>query len=87
MAFERVLIPLGVVVLLAGLILLLAWLFQRRLIYFPSAGEPSPVESALPLGDAVTFVTDDGLTLAGWFLPASRQSPLERGRARRRHPD
>ncbi len=73
MGIERVLIPVGVVLLVAALILLLAWLFQRSLIYFPSSREPSPVETVLPGGEAVTFVTEDGLTLAGWFLPASRQ--------------
>ncbi len=75
MALERVSIPLGLVVLVAGSLLLLAWLFQRSLIYFPLAGELPPVEAVLPSSEAVTFVTDDGLSLHGWFVP-----PLPRPR-------
>ncbi len=78
MGFERVLIPVGIVLLVAALILVLAWLFQRSLIYFPSSREPSPVETVLPGGEAVAFTTEDGLTLAAWFLPPSQQPPTKR---------
>jgi fermentation-respiration switch protein FrsA (DUF1100 family) len=47
----------------------LVWLLQRRLIYFPSGDVPE-VELALPGAEEVTFRTDDGLLLEGWFLPA-----------------
>jgi uncharacterized protein len=70
---ERWLIPVGVVLLLVALVLLLAWLLQRSLIYFPSGGAPGPVEAVLPGGEEVTFVTEDGLELAAWFLPPDRQ--------------
>lgn len=78
MALERILIPLGVVMLVAGLVLLLAWLFQRSLIYFPSAENPPPVETVLPGGEAVTFVTEDGIVLAGWFVPPRPQAQTAR---------
>jgi len=45
------------------------WLFQHRLIYFPF-GEVPPVSSVLPGGQEVSFVTRDGVRLAGWYLPA-----------------
>lgn len=46
------------------------WLFQRSLIYFPDPRVP-PVDEALPGAAEVTFATDDGRTLAGWWLPAT----------------
>jgi len=47
----------------------LVWLSQRRLIYFPSRDVPE-AELALPGAEEITFSTDDGLLLEGWFLPA-----------------
>jgi hypothetical protein len=46
------------------------WLVQRRLIYFP-AGEPLPASAVLPGAEEVSFTTDDGIELAGWYLPAA----------------
>jgi uncharacterized protein len=45
------------------------WLFQRSLIYFPIDTVP-PIETVLPRGEEVTFPTEDGLVLTGWYLPA-----------------
>lgn len=53
----------------AGL-LLLFWLGQRKLMYVTVDGAVAAVERALPGGREVSFRTDDGLTLAGWWLPA-----------------
>lgn len=75
---ERWLVPVGVVLLLVVLVLLLAWLLQRSLIYFPSGGAPGPVESLLPGGEEVVLVTEDGLELGGWFLPADQQLQTKR---------
>jgi fermentation-respiration switch protein FrsA (DUF1100 family) len=52
---------------LVGIIMLLP--LQRRLIYFPSNIVDS-VAVVLPQAEEVSFDTDDGLTLAGWFVPA-----------------
>ena len=53
------------------LFLLLAalWLFQRSLIYFPAQALPS-VEDVLPGAEAISFRTEDGISLGAWFLPA-----------------
>ena len=61
----------GIGIVAAGLflILVLLWLGQRRLIYFPSGAVP-PVASVLPSGEPVVLTTDDGLRLGGWFVPA-----------------
>jgi fermentation-respiration switch protein FrsA (DUF1100 family) len=45
------------------------------MIYFPSADVPTPAEAGVPRAEAVTFATDDGLTLNGWFVPASTTTP------------
>ena len=55
-------------------ILTLAWAFQRSLIYFPFGAVPSPAEVGLADVEAVTFDTQDGIRLHGWFMK-SRPSP------------
>ena len=52
---------------LVGIVMLLP--LQRRLIYFPS-DIVDDVRVVLPEAEEVSFRTDDGLTLAGWFVPA-----------------
>ena len=74
--------PLVVVAVLAAALGLL-WLFQRRLLYFPTPGPVPPAASVLPGAEDVTFETADGLRLAGWFVPAPPGDPADRvGRAR-----
>ena len=50
----------------AGAILLL-WVFQRSLLYFPPPGKPDP-RMAGPM-QTVRVETADGLTLEGWYAP------------------
>lgn len=63
-----------VVLLTGGVILALAWAFQRSLIYFPLGSAGTPADVGLDATESITFVTDDGIRLAGWFV-ASRTSP------------
>ncbi|MGH9314986.1 MAG: alpha/beta hydrolase [Vicinamibacterales bacterium] len=56
---------------LLAIFLLLIWLGQRRLIYFPFGEVSSPAAAGLPDAEAVTFATDDGLTLGGWLVPGA----------------
>jgi len=79
----RVGITLLVVVAVLAAALGLLWLFQRRLLYFPTPGPVPPAASVLPGAEDVTFETADGLRLAGWFVPAPPGDPADRvGRAR-----
>ena len=79
----RVGITLLVVVAVLAAALGLLWLFQRRLLYFPTPGPVPPAASVLPGAEDVTFEIADGLRLAGWFVPASPGGPADRvGRAR-----
>lgn len=50
--------------------LLLVWTFQRSLIYFPLAQVPPPAAVGLGGVETITFVTEDDLVLAGWFVPS-----------------
>ena len=63
------------VCLVAGALLTLIWVFQRALIYFPLDPVPAPAEVHLGDAEPVTFPTEDGLTLQGWFLPVARTPP------------
>ena len=69
----RVLALLGILAVL----LLLVWLGQRSLIYFPMGMVPPPAGAGLPGAEAIAFATDDGLTLGGWFVPGAPPSRLQ----------
>jgi uncharacterized protein len=53
------------------LLLLLAWIFQRQLLYFPDRAAPT----APPGVEEVHYTTDDGLVLTGWFLAPESRPP------------
>lgn len=57
----------------AGVVLGLVWIGQRRLIYFPDRRLPTPAEAGLTAVEAVEIPVEDGGTLNGWFLPGPRQ--------------
>jgi fermentation-respiration switch protein FrsA (DUF1100 family) len=59
-------IPAVVVLLVVGGLI---WLGQRGLIYFPESYVPPPAAVGLARADPVSFATEDGLTLGGWFVP------------------
>lgn len=58
----------------------LAWLFQRSLIYLPMTGAPPPARTVLARAEEVAYETADGLSLAGWLVrpegPASGTTVL-----------
>jgi uncharacterized protein len=59
---------------LAG-VLMLIWIGQRTLIYFPDHRVPSPAIAGLEGAEDVQITGADGLILKGWFLPARAQPP------------
>lgn len=73
--------PLIVLTLVALAFVGYVWVTQRSLIYFPDRA--APAASAFPPGgEAVSFQTDDGLQLGGWFLPAgTADGPAQPGPA------
>lgn len=61
--------------LIVALSVLLLWAAQRRLIYFPFDDVPRPAQVGLSRAEAVMCMTEDGLTLNGWFVPAQSPRP------------
>ena len=62
---------LATILFAAVLALALLWVGQRRMIYFPFGSVPPATSLGLPRAEDVTFPTDDGVTLHGWFVPAA----------------
>jgi hypothetical protein len=67
---------LGVFAVAVVAILLLIWLFQRKLIYIPMEQRVPPASDVLPTAEEVVIRTDDGLNLHGWFVPAASAPSL-----------
>ncbi|MBA3266323.1 MAG: alpha/beta hydrolase [Nocardioidaceae bacterium] len=59
-----------IILLVAALLLGVAWTLQRRLIYFPATGPVPRAEEVIPTARDVTLHTDDGLELGAWLVPA-----------------
>ncbi|MEV0235334.1 alpha/beta fold hydrolase [Nonomuraea sp. NPDC050786] len=61
-------------VVAAVLLLLLAllWVCQRRLIYLPDPTPVPPAGEVVPGARDVSFTTSDGLRLAAWYVPGTR---------------
>jgi uncharacterized protein len=72
---RRVVRVVLVVVAAWALVVVLAALFQRQLIYLPDRSSP-PTPAGV---EEVALGTDDGLTLTAWFVPAAEAT--ESGRA------
>jgi uncharacterized protein len=62
--------PLAVV----AAVLALLWFAQRSFIYFPDGHTPAPAAVGLPQAEVVSFTTEDGVDLEGWFVPARQPS-------------
>jgi uncharacterized protein len=63
---------LALAVALVGALLVLLWFVQRRMMYFPSGSVGAPAQAGLSSAEIVSFATEDGLQLNGWFVPAAR---------------
>ena len=57
-------------VAVAAVMLAVLWFFQRRLIYFPMRAPVPSAATILPTAEEVSFETEDGLRLGGWFVPS-----------------
>jgi len=63
---------LGIVALAYGGLVLVLYLFQSNLVYYPDIGREigaTPEQAGLPYED-VKLVTADGIALQAWFVPA-----------------
>jgi uncharacterized protein len=68
---RRMVVGVSVLLAMVLVVIALAWLFQRRLIYLAEPGRAPAVATVLPAGEDVAFDTADGLRLRGWFVPAA----------------
>jgi len=59
------------VVVVAAVLVALAWVFQRRLIYLPFGSPDGPAGAYLDGGRDVVLHTADGLELTAWWAPAT----------------
>ena len=57
-------------VVLAALAVAALWAFQRQLVYLPDRGPVPPAATVLPAAVDVVLLTEDGLELGAWYLPA-----------------
>lgn len=60
-----------ILVVVVAVLAVLAWSFQRRLVYYPSAGPVPPAADVLDGARDVELRTADGLSLDAWLVPAS----------------
>jgi uncharacterized protein len=67
-------VAFALIAVVAGVLLLL-WIAQRRLIYFPTQSLMSARDAGLPDAESITFSTPDGLTLGGWFVGSTGPAP------------
>jgi fermentation-respiration switch protein FrsA (DUF1100 family) len=54
------------------LVVVLAFVFQRKMMYLPGWGSAPEARTYLGNGEDVTLETGDGLRLGAWYLPATR---------------
>jgi uncharacterized protein len=67
----RIVVGVSALLAMVLVVIALAWLLQRRLIYLAEPGEVPAAATILPAGEDVAFETADGLRLGGWFVPAA----------------
>ncbi len=67
-----------VVLVLVALVLAMAWLLQRRLIYFPDRSAPPPASRVITGAQDVTLHTVDGIRLGAWLVPPRPGTPDRR---------
>jgi hypothetical protein len=67
--------PAAAVVLAVLGVVLLIWVGQRTMIYFPDRDLPSPAVTGLADVEAVRIQAADGVILQAWFLPSRTPQP------------
>jgi hypothetical protein len=64
----RIVFTVVLLVLVLGAVF---WFGQRSFMYFPASGVPPPAAVGLLRTEPISFETEDGLWLEGWFTPAA----------------
>jgi hypothetical protein len=71
----RILVGLVPFLAVAGVLLLLVWLLQRRLVYLPFDRRVPPAATVLPGSRDLRLATSDGVELGAWLVPSRRSAP------------
>jgi fermentation-respiration switch protein FrsA (DUF1100 family) len=70
--WPRMIVKLLTLVVVAWIVIVvMAWLFQRKLIYIPITGSVPPAAEFLTTAEEVVIETADGLALGAWFVGPS----------------
>jgi hypothetical protein len=67
-----------VVLVIGGAVVAMMWWLQRQFIYFPDTSDVPPAGEVIEGARDVTLLTDDGLELGAWFVPASESGGADR---------
>ncbi|MGH6725477.1 MAG: alpha/beta hydrolase [Pseudolabrys sp.] len=59
-----------------GGLLMLMYVFQRALLYFPDTRRTPPAQAGLPQAEEVALTSSDGEKLIAWFVPPRGGKPL-----------
>ena len=59
-----------------GGVLVLMYVFQRAMMYFPDPRRIAPAKAGLPQADEVTLTSSDGEKLIAWYVRARGDKPL-----------
>ena len=57
-------------------VLVLMYVFQRAMMYFPDPRRIAPAQAGLPQADEVTLTSSDGEKLIAWYVRARGDKPL-----------
>lgn len=68
---RQVVLVAGVMIAAYAVVVMLAWAFQRQLIYLPWGEAGNPAAARLADAEEVSVPTRDGLELAAWLVPAA----------------
>src|SRR6266498_1613712 len=71
MHIGRIVVGVSALLVMVLVLIALAWVFQRRLLYLAEPGKVPAAATTLHAGEDVAFDTADGLRLGGWFVPAT----------------
>ena len=59
----------------AGLLVMM-YVFQRSLMYFPDTSRTPPAQAGLPQAEEITLTSNDGETLVAWHVPPREGRPV-----------
>ncbi len=72
--FLRTIIVTGIAIYV--LIVIILWIFQSHLVYFPRREIESTPHDAGMIFETISFQASDGVTLSGWYVPSENSDEV-----------